>query len=214
MLKDILQETGLIAILRGIRPEESVAIAQMLYSAGIRIVEVPMNSPGALLSIRAIREVLSSDCAVGAGTVVNLNQVADVGRIGSEFVVMPHGDQAVIEAARSAGMEVIPGVATATEAFAALKTGVDLLKVFPVEPLGPSVLKAWLAVLPAGIGLVPVGGVTPENLQNYVQGGAVGFGVGSALYRPGMDAEAVGLHARQFVEAWRSAKGLSNCTRF
>lgn len=214
MLKDILQETGLIAILRGIRPEESVAIAQVLYSAGIRIVEVPMNSPGALLSIRAIREALSSDCVVGAGTVVNLKQVAEVWRIGSEFVVMPHGDQAVIEAARSAGMEVIPGVATATEAFAALKTGVDLLKVFPVEPLGPSVLKAWRAVLPQGIGLVPVGGVTPENLQNYVQGGAIGFGIGSALYRPGMDTEAVGLQARQFVEAWRSAKGLSNYTRF
>ena len=210
MLKDKLQETGLIAILRGIQPEQSGDVAQMLYSAGIRIVEVPMNSPQALLSIRAIRDVLPSDCVVGAGTVVSLKQVADVWKMGSEFIVMPHGDRAVIDAARNVGMDVIPGVATPTEAFAALKADVNLLKVFPVESLGPSVLKAWLAVLPEEIGLLPVGGVTPENIPNYMQVGAAGFGIGSALYQPGVSMEAIGIQARKFVEAWRLAKRLSN----
>jgi len=206
MLRDVLLDHGFIAILRGIRPPETSAVAEVLYGEGFRAVEVPCNSPQAIDSIGRLREILPRDCLVGAGTVVTSTQVNDVRSAGGNLVVMPHGDKLVIQAAIAQGLEVLPGVATPNEAFAALAAGVTLLKVFPADHLGPAVLKAWLAVLPAETGLVPVGGITPNTLVEFLAAGAAGFGIASALYKPGMTAREVRLSARRFMESWRCGK--------
>jgi 2-dehydro-3-deoxyphosphogalactonate aldolase len=206
MLTEALRRTGLVAILRGIKPDEVAAIGDALFAAGFRIIEVPLNSPDALDSIRILRASLPRDCLVGAGTVVQRAQVVDVQRAGGELVVMPHSDPVVIRAALAARLPVMPGVATATEAFAALAAGADALKMFPAELLGPAVLKAWRAVLPAGTPLVPVGGITPEKLAGFVAAGASGAGLGSALYYPGASAGDVAARASAFVDAWQAAQ--------
>lgn len=200
-----LQQCGLIAILRGIRPEEAAAIGRVLYDAGFRLIEVPLNSPEPLRSIRALRHALPADALVGAGTVVRPESCAEVAAAGGQIVVMPHSDAAVIRAAKAAGLACAPGVATPTEAFAALAAGADVLKMFPAEALGPIGLKAWRAVLTPPIAIVPVGGVVPESIATYVAAGASGFGLGSALYRPGDTPEKVARQAQAFVEAWRAA---------
>ncbi|PAU64341.1 2-dehydro-3-deoxy-6-phosphogalactonate aldolase [Pseudomonas sp. PIC25] len=201
MLRQALAANGLIAILRGVQPDEVEAIGRALYDAGFRVVEVPLNSPQPLESIALLRRSLPRDCLIGAGTVLSVTQVEEVWTAGGELIVMPHGDPQVICAAKAAGLAVAPGVATPTEAFAALAEGADVLKLFPAEQLGPSVLKAWRAVLPAATALLPVGGITPENMAAYRRAGASGFGLGSALYAPGMDADEVGRRARAFVQA-------------
>ena len=198
-----LQQCGLIAILRGIRPEEAAAIGRVLYDAGFRLIEVPLNSPEPLRSIRALRDALPADALVGAGTVLRPESCAEMAAAGGQIVVMPHSDAAVIRAAKAAGLACAPGVATPTEAFAALAAGADVLKMFPAEALGPVGLKAWRAVLTPPIAIVPVGGVVPESLAAYVAAGASGFGLGSALYRPGDPPEKVALQAQAFVQAWR-----------
>ena len=200
-----LQQCGLIAILRGIRPEEATAIGRVLYDAGFRLIEVPLNSPEPLRSIRALRDALPADALVGAGTVLRPESCAEVAAAGGQIVVMPHSDAAVIRAAKAAGLACAPGVATPTEAFAALAAGADVLKMFPAEALGPIGLKAWRAVLTPPIAIVPVGGVVPESIATYVAAGASGFGLGSALYRPGDTPEKVARQAQAFVEAWRAA---------
>lgn len=200
-----LSECGLIAILRGLRPEEAVAIGRALYDAGFRIIEVPLNSPDPLASIRALRDALPADALVGAGTVTSAQACADVAAAGGQIVVMPHSDPAVIRAAKAAGMACAPGVATLTEAYAALAAGADILKLFPAEALSPAVLKAWRAVLKPPVALVPVGGITPESIAPYAAAGASGFGLGSALYRPGDSAADVARHAAAFMQAWRLA---------
>ena len=206
MLIDELRRTGLVAILRGVTPAEVAEIGDALFAAGIRIIEVPLNSPDPLASIRILRERLPAECLVGAGTVVSPAQVDDVRRAGGQLIVMPHSDPRVIRAALAARLATMPGVATPTEAFAALDAGVDAVKVFPAELLGPSVLKAWRAVLPADTALVPVGGITPEKLAGFVEAGAAGAGLGSALYHPGATAGEVAARATAFVEAWRAAR--------
>ncbi|WP_332816137.1 2-dehydro-3-deoxy-6-phosphogalactonate aldolase [Ramlibacter sp.] len=200
-----LSECGLIAILRGLRPEEAVAIGRALYDAGFRIIEVPLNSPDPLASIRALRDALPADALVGAGTVTSVQACADVAAAGGQIVVMPHSDPAVIRAAKAAGMACAPGVATLTEAYAALAAGADILKLFPAEALSPAVLKAWRAVLKPPVALVPVGGITPDSIAPYAAAGASGFGLGSALYRPGDSAADVARHAAAFMQAWRLA---------
>ncbi len=200
-----LQQCGLIAILRGVQPHEVVAIGHALYDAGFRTIEVPLNSPEPLASIRALRDALPIDCLVGAGTVLTPQACADVAAAGGQVVVMPHSDPAVIRAAKAAGMACAPGVATLTEAFAALAAGADVLKLFPAEALAPAVLKAWRAVLRPPVALLPVGGITPDNLAPYIAAGASGFGLGSALYRPGDSAEQVARNAAAFIQAWRHA---------
>jgi 2-dehydro-3-deoxyphosphogalactonate aldolase len=205
MLDQALQSCGLVAILRGLRPAEAAAVSLALYDAGVRVVEVPLNSPEPLDSIRLLRGALPADCVVGAGTVLTPEQVREVRAAGGQLVVMPHGDGAVIRAAREAGLWVTPGVATPTEAFAALAAGATALKLFPAEALPPAVVKAWLAVLPRGTRLVPVGGITPKSLAPYVAAGAAAFGLGSALYRPGAGPAEVGARAAEFVAAWRAA---------
>jgi len=194
----------LVAILRGLRPEEAAPIATSLYEAGFRLIEVPLNSPQPFDSIAAIRRLLPQDALVGAGTVL---QAADVGRLadlGAELVVMPHADTGVISAAAKAGLLCTPGIATPTEAFAALAAGAAALKIFPAEMVGPPVVKAMRAVLPKGTRLLPVGGITPTTMAPFLEAGAAGFGLGSALYKPGMTVADVAAAARRFTEAWRA----------
>jgi 2-dehydro-3-deoxyphosphogalactonate aldolase len=193
----------LVAILRGIQPHEVEGIAQQLYEAGFRIIEVPLNSPSALESIRLLSRSLPADTVLGAGTVLSVNAVDEVQAAGGRLIVMPHADVDVIRAAKANGMACVPGVATPTEAFAALHAGANALKLFPAELVTPTVMKAMRAVLPRDARLLPVGGVTPDNMEPFRQAGASGFGLGSALYAPGYDAAETGQRARRFVEAWR-----------
>lgn len=193
----------LVAILRGLTPAEAVPIAQALYGAGFRLIEVPLNSPEPLRSIAAIRAALADDALVGAGTVLSVQAVAQVRAAGGELIVMPHADTAVIRAAKASGAICVPGVATPTEAFAALDAGADALKLFPAELITPAALKAMRAVLPATTALYPVGGITPEGMAAYRTAGAAGFGLGSALYVPGRAAHDVAQRARAFRDAWQ-----------
>ncbi len=206
MLKNAMQHCGLIAVLRGIRPDEVAAIGQTLYRAGFRVIEVPLNSPQPYESIRILRATLAADCVVGAGTVLSTAQVAEVKSAGGEIIVMPHSDLKVIAAAKQAAMVCAPGVATLTEAFAALAAGADALKMFPAEQLSPSVVKAWRAVMPSEVKLIPVGSITPAAMAPFVAAGASGFGLGSALYKPGLSATQVGQRADEFVAAWKTTQ--------
>ena len=196
----------LIAILRGVRPQEAVAIGVCLAEAGFRLIEVPLNSPDPFTSIAALRQALPTEVLVGAGTVLELGQIGQLRDIGAELAVMPHADAALIRAAKAAGLLCVPGVVTPTEAFAALAAGADALKLFPAELVTPAVLKAMRAVLPKACSLLPVGGITPASMQAYVDAGATGFGLGSALYKPGMTAQHTAAMARQFVAAWRTIR--------
>ena len=207
LFRQTLSAHGLIAILRGLRPEEAREIGLALHGAGIRLIEVPLNSPEPLRSIRVLRDALPGDTLVGAGTVLRPESCAEIAQAGGQLVVMPHGDPQVIRAARAAGLACAPGVATPTEAFAALAAGADVLKMFPAETLGAVGLKAWRAVLTPPIAIVPVGGVTPDGLASYLGAGASGFGLGSALYRAGDTPEQIAHQATAFVQAWRAARG-------
>ncbi len=203
MLKQALLENGLIAILRGLRPEEAPAIGDVLYSAGFRVIEVPLNSPQPYDSIRLLRQSLPADCLIGAGTVLTPQQVNLVKEAGGQVIVMPHSDANVLRAAKEAGLFLSPGVATPTEAFAALAEGADVLKLFPAEQMSPAVVKAWLAVLPIGTVLIPVGGITPDNMSVFLEAGVKGFGLGSGLFKPGMSAADVTERANAYVNAWK-----------
>lgn len=205
--KTALAQTGMIAILRGVRNAEVEGIGAALYESGFRIIEVPLNSPEPLASIALLRKCLPADCIVGAGTVLKVAQVQQVRQAGGELIVMPHSDGAIIRAARDAGMLSAPGVATVTEAFAALDNGADVLKMFPAEQLGPQVVKAWRAVIARDIALLPVGGITPEGMAVFRAAGASGFGLGSALYTPGLSADQVRQRAQAFVAAWQALAG-------
>jgi 2-dehydro-3-deoxyphosphogalactonate aldolase len=196
----------LVAILRGLTPAEAAPMAGALYEAGFRLIEVPLNSPQPFDSIATIRRLLPQDALVGAGTVL---ATADVGRLadlGAELVVMPHADTAVISAAARAGLICTPGVATPTEAFAALAAGAAALKIFPAELVGPGVIKAMLAVLPKGTRLLPVGGITPDTMTPFLEAGVAGFGLGSALFKPGMSVDDVAARARRFAQAWSALR--------
>ena len=193
----------LVAILRGLRPEEAVEIAQALFDAGFRLIEIPLNSPEPFDSIAAVRKALPAEALVGAGTVTTLADVARLDGIGADLVVMPHADTEVIAAAKVAGMICIPGIATPTEAYAALNAGADALKVFPAELVGPAAVKAIRTILPAGTRLFPVGGIAPDTMGPFRSAGVAGFGLGSALYSPGDTVEAVSDKAARFVSAWQ-----------
>ena len=204
MLKQALAQNGLIAILRGVRPDEAQAIGQALYDEGFRVIEVPLNSPDPYTSIRTLRDSLPADCLIGAGTVLTPEQVEQVKAAGGQVIVMPHSDAKVLRAAKAAGLYLSPGVATPTEAFAALAEGADVLKLFPAEQMGPAVIKAWLAVLPAGTVLLPVGGIAPDNMQVFSDAGAKGFGLGSGLFKPGMTVDQVASRAQAYFAAWKA----------
>ncbi|MES2126167.1 MAG: 2-dehydro-3-deoxy-6-phosphogalactonate aldolase [Pseudomonadota bacterium] len=192
----------LVAILRGVLPGEVEAIAQALYEAGFRLIEVPLNSPGACDSIARVVRCLPGDALVGAGTIVNTDALRQVRDAGGALAVMPHTDVALIKVAKAAGMACIPGAATPTEAFAALHAGADAVKLFPAELVTPVVLRAMRAVLPASLRLLPVGGIMAETMDEFIKAGAAGFGLGSALYAPGCSAETVAARARDFVNAY------------
>ncbi|MFC5527500.1 2-dehydro-3-deoxy-6-phosphogalactonate aldolase [Rhodanobacter ginsengisoli] len=204
MIAPWLRPLPLIAILRGLTPAEAPAIGEAIAAEGFRVLEVPLNSPQALLGIRRLVDALGSDCLIGAGTVMTPGQVDEVAAAGGRLIVMPHADTAVIRAAKAAGLLCVPGVATPTEAFAAIAAGADALKLFPAEQASPNVLKAWRAVLPPELPVLPVGGISPDTMGPWVAAGASGFGLGSALYAPGRDAVEVGRRAQAFVRTWAS----------
>ena len=203
MLTTWLDRLPLVAILRGVRPAEVVPIGEALVDAGFAIVEVPLNSPEPLESIRRLVVSLGTDVLVGAGTVMTPDEVRAIADVGGRIVVMPHSDSAVVRAAKAAGLYCTPGVATPTEGFAALSLGADALKLFPAELLTPAVLKAMRSVFPKTTRFLPVGGITPDNMAPYVAAGASGFGLGSALYKPGDTPDQVSVRARLFVERIR-----------
>ncbi|MEH3034874.1 MAG: 2-dehydro-3-deoxy-6-phosphogalactonate aldolase [Sphingomonas adhaesiva] len=191
----------LIAILRGVRVDEVVAIGEALVAAGFTIIEVPLNSPDPLASIAALARALKGRAVVGAGTVLRVEDVAAVQAAGGTVIIAPNANPAVIAAAAARGLVALPGVATPTEAFAALDAGAAALKLFPAEAASPAVLKAMRAVLPKAVRVLPVGGVTPEGMAPWRAAGAAGFGLGSALYAAGMTADEVGARAARFVAA-------------
>jgi 2-dehydro-3-deoxyphosphogalactonate aldolase len=199
-----LRPLPLVAVLRGITPEEIPDVAGVLFDAGFRILEVPLNSPRAFASIALLAQRHGRDCLVGAGTVVDPADVARVRDAGGRLIVMPHADAAVVRAAKAAGMVCAPGVATPTEAFAAIAAGADGLKMFPAEALPPAALKAWRAVLPKEIPVFAVGGIRPETMAGYWGAGAAGFGTGSNLYRPGAELADVRAAAGAFAAAVRA----------
>jgi 2-dehydro-3-deoxyphosphogalactonate aldolase len=202
-LRQRLAPLPLVAILRGVRPDEAVPIGAALIDAGFQAIEVPLNSPEPLPSIAALAEAFGERALVGAGTVLDPADVNAVARVGGRLIVMPHGDGAVIRAAKARGLWCVPGVATPTEALGALAAGADALKMFPAEALPPAVVKAWRAVLPKETWLLPVGGITPGAIAAYLAAGANGFGLGSALYRPGLSPSEVARRAGAFARAWR-----------
>jgi len=196
----------LIAILRGIRPDEVLPIGGALFESGFRLIEIPLNSPTPLESIRLLSHALGERVHVGAGTVVRVSQVSDVAAAGGRFIVSPNANPDVIQATKATGLTSFPGVATPTEGFAAIDAGADGLKLFPAEQIGPAVVKAWRAVFPADIPLVPVGGITPETMAAFVAAGASGFGLGSSLYRPGQTTEQILAAAAMHIAAWRGCR--------
>lgn len=192
----------LIAILRGITPADAAEIGTTLVDTGFRVIEIPLNSPDPLESIRRLAAACGDRARIGAGTVLTTQAVHDVAAAGGTLIVSPNTSSDVIRATKAAGLWSAPGVATPTEGFVALDSGADLLKVFPAEQLGPAAVKAWRAVFPRDVPLLPVGGITPETMASFVVAGATGFGLGSALYAPGMRPADVRRTAEAFISAW------------
>jgi 2-dehydro-3-deoxyphosphogalactonate aldolase len=209
MIQPYLDRLPLAAILRGVTPDEVLAIGHALVDAGFSIIEVPLNSPRPLESVRLLSDAFGASVLVGAGTVMSAEQVRQVADAGGKLIVMPHGDTVVVCAAKAMGLACIPGIATPTEGFAALASGADALKLFPAELLSPAVLKAMRSVFPPETRFLPVGGITPHTMAEYVAAGAAGFGLGSALYKRGDEARTVAANARAFVDAWRRLKPAS-----
>jgi 2-dehydro-3-deoxyphosphogalactonate aldolase len=193
----------LIAILRGLRPEEAEDVGEALVEAGFTLIEVPLNSPDPLVSIERLARRLEGRAALGAGTVLRVADVAAVEAAGGTMVISPNANLEVIRATAAAGMVSLPGIATPTEAFTALEAGASALKLFPAEAASPAVLKAMRAVLPKATRVLPVGGIAPDTMAPWRAAGAAGFGLGSALYTPGLSADEVGARARAFVAAWQ-----------
>lgn len=199
-----LQRLPLVAILRGVTPHECVPVGRVLVAAGFSLIEVPLNSPQPLDSIAHLAQTFP-EALVGAGTVLQTQQVREVHAAGGRLIVAPNFNEAVVRAAVELGMVVVPGVMTPSEAFAALDAGAHGLKLFPAEVMPPAGLRAWRAVLPTTVPVLPVGGIHAGNMREWIQAGASGFGIGSALYKPGATAQRVAESARAFVDAWRQA---------
>ena len=201
-LAQAMTQLPLIAILRGLTPADAPTIGQALVDSGFAIIEVPLNSPEPLQSIAALTARFPQSL-IGAGTVLNARQVKDVHAAGGRLIVSPNFNPVVVAQALALGMVVLPGVATPSEAFAALDAGAHGLKLFPAEMISPATVKALRAVLPQDAALMPVGGITPDNMAAYRAAGATGFGLGSALYAPGRSADQVRSAAQKFVHAFR-----------
>ncbi|MFM8919504.1 MAG: 2-dehydro-3-deoxy-6-phosphogalactonate aldolase [Limnohabitans sp.] len=193
----------LVAILRGLSPEEALDVGRAIVNAGFHILEVPLNSPDPLRSIQILAAAFPN-VLVGAGTVTTAQQVRDIKAAGGQLIISPHLDDNVVCETVNLGLISLPGVATPSEAFKAIALGAHGLKLFPAEMISPAVVKAMRAVLPGHIRLIPVGGIGTHNMADYRKSGASGFGIGSALYAPGKSAQAVGESATAFVKAWQA----------
>ncbi len=196
---------NIIAILRGVRPDEVLDVGQQLIEAGIDKIEVPLNSPDPIKSIKLLVDEFGSVAQLGAGTVLNVSQVREVGETGAHLIVSPNCDPEVIVATKNAGMLSYPGALTPTECFSALKHGADGLKIFPAFKMGQEGLLALRAVLPQAIQVFAVGGVGSDNFGDWRKAGADGCGLGSCLFKPGMSASAVGQNAQKIVTAYDAA---------
>ena len=201
-----VRETPLVAILRGIAPDAVVRVATILYDAGIRIIEVPLNSPEPWASLQALAAVAKRDWLIGAGTVLAVEEVKRSWQAGARLIVAPNCDPAVIQAALELNMRVLPGIATATDAFRAIGAGAKELKLFPASTYGAGHLRALRAVLPAAIGVFPVGGIVAADIPDWLAAGADGFGFGSELYKPDYSLPDIELRAKQLVQALHDAK--------
>jgi 2-dehydro-3-deoxyphosphogalactonate aldolase len=199
----ILPDLPLVAILRGLDPKDAAAVGRVLFDAGWRMLEVPLNRPGALDAMRILVDMAPPDAIVGGGTMLSVADVDAVAQAGGRLFVSPNCNPAVIAHARGAGMLCAPGVATPTEAFAALDAGAHALKLFPAESIGPAGLKAMKSVLPAATPLWPVGGVTPEQIPAWKAAGATGAGIGGQLFMPGVMLDELAARATAFAQAWR-----------
>ena len=205
-LEDTLEACGIVAILRGVTPDEVIAVSQTLYDAGIRVVEVPLNSPEPFVSIEKLSKAFADKLVVGAGTVLSVQDVNVLKAHGGQISVSPDCNEAVISRAKDLGIEPLPGVFTPTEAFAAIRAGAKHLKLFPAEVASPQTIKAWKAVLPKHVKIYAVGGVTPENMGDWLAAGASGFGIGSSIFKPGMNLAKISESAHSLVSAWKRAK--------
>jgi len=199
-----IRECPLVAIIRGVTPDEAVAVGEAILSAGIRIIEVPLNSPEPFHSIRALADALKGRALIGAGTVLDPLSVARVMDAGGQLIVAPNTDAKVIAAAVDAGLVAAPGYFTPSEAFVALEAGAQSLKLFPAEGASPAVLKAQRAVLPKDVPILAVGGIQPDNMRPWLEAGANGFGLGSGLFSPGRSADEVATRAKAYVEGVRA----------
>jgi len=207
--KQALDHLPLVAILRGITPEESIPVAGRLVDAGFRLIEIPLNSPSPLHSIEKIKNEFHDDVLIGAGTVLTADQTRQVIDAGGQLIISPNFSSDVAEACRNQPVIYCPGIATPSEAFNALDAGATALKLFPAEIITPAAVKAMRAVLPAETTLLPVGGIGPDNMRDYLQAGATGFGIGSALYKQGINEDQVAANARNFINAIKTARQLS-----
>jgi 2-dehydro-3-deoxyphosphogalactonate aldolase len=208
MQTDLLAgEVPIIAILRGVVPERCVSVAEVLYAAGIRIVEVPLNSPDPFASIAALASRREADCVIGAGTVLTVEDVRHTHAAGGRLIVAPNCNTDVIRCGLQLGLHVVPGIATPTEAFAAIHAGATVLKLFPAVTYGPPHLRALRSVLPKNVRVVPVGGIGAQDIKQWLVAGAAGFGFGSELFRPDFDLPEIQARARGLVEALHEATG-------
>ena len=198
--------TPLVAILRGLAPAEAADVGKVLHQAGFRALEVPLNRPGAIECIATLVKLNLADTLVGGGTMLTVAHVDAVHEAGGRLLVSPNCNPAVIRRAADLGMYCAPGVATPTEAFAALDAGADALKLFPADMVGHAGLKAFNSVVPAGTPMWPVGGITPDNMEGWVRAGATGFGIGGQLYTPGSTLDELAQRAAAYVAKWRALK--------
>lgn len=203
ILRDYLGQCPLVAIIRGVTPGEAEAVGRAIFDAGIRIIEVPLNSPDPLASISSLATALGDQALIGAGTVLDPAQVAEVRRAGGRLIVSPDCNPDVIAAAAAADMVSTPGYFTPSEAFAAIRAGAHGLKLFPAEAASPDMLKSQLAVIPRNVPVLVVGGIKPDNMQPWIDAGAAGFGLGGGLYAAGQSAETVSAKAKAYVTGMR-----------
>jgi 2-dehydro-3-deoxyphosphogalactonate aldolase len=202
--QDALKTLPLVAILRGLRPAEALGVGEVLVQAGFRIVEVPLNSPDPFDSIKLLVQALGKRAIVGAGTVLTVADVETLHAVGGQICISPNANPDVIRRAKALGMISFPAFFTPTEAFSAIDAGADAIKLFPAELAGTTGLKAMKAVLPKNVPVFPVGGVNPENMGDFIDAGAAGFGIGSAVFKPGDTPEIVYKKAKAFVDGWNA----------